>query len=647
MMFKKSLTLLPLLALAAAGQDIPWQDFALGDRVEVTLLTGAPLSGRLAAPSPKVSSVDYTKESTLTIDLRGDIAGARGTITVSKKEIRSIRKLAPPGPGSPVVADESSAPSTDRINQEIRAKWGEATLTPASAADDAEYLRRACLDIVGVIPTLAETERFLSDSAPDRRAKLVDRLLEHPRYAAHWADIWALLLLGARSDPRDMLYQFQLRDDLKKLFERNLRYDEFAREVILAHGTVSQNPGQMMMAEADAPESSGLAVYVYRLFQDAQRDLPMALAGKLTRTFMGVQIQCAQCHDHPFDRWTQEDFYGMASFFTEVFPRREPVEGKTVPVPGMPDKTMPVYVFRVEDRPRTGRRGFGEMMGAGMDLVIPETKGKPVKPSFIGTGEGAGPGRSRRQEFARIMTSRDNLQFAKMAVNRYWAHFFGAGLVNPPDDFSGKNKPSHPELLDGLAKDFIDSGYDLHWLIRSIASSQAYGLSSRSKDRTPESLRLFSVARVRALSPEQLLASVLTATSDPQAGMGPMRREDERKRFLIGLMSQFRHAFDDDEGSEISEFAGSVPSALLMMNNEFLARGMRADVPGSRLGQILRSTGSPDQRIRAIFLTVLSRPPSAAEVSRWQGRVEASGGPAGYEDLMWTLLQTSEFLFNH
>src|SRR5579872_6223082 len=259
MMWKKSLALLPFLALSAAGQEIPWQDFALGDRVEVTLGTGAPLTGRLGAPSPKVSSVDYTQASTLTIDLRGDMPGARGTITLSKREIQSIRKLAPPGPGTGVVADESSAPSTDRINQEIRAKWGDAALRPAPAADDAEYLRRAYLDIVGVIPTLAEAERFLSDPAPDRRARLVDRLLEHPHYAVHWADVWAQLLLGVRNDPRDMLYQFQLRDDLKKLFERNVRYDEFAREVILAHGTVSQNPGLMMMAGADAPEASGLA----------------------------------------------------------------------------------------------------------------------------------------------------------------------------------------------------------------------------------------------------------------------------------------------------------------------------------------------------------------------------------------------------
>jgi hypothetical protein len=548
----------------------------------------------------------------------------------------------PPGPTA-----------ADRIDRAIQAKWTEAGLTPAAPADDAEFLRRSYLDIVGVIPPLAEAERFLADPVPDRRARLIDRLLEHPHYSLHWANVWAQILLGAHSDPREMIYQFELRDDLKRFFEKNVPYDEFAREVILAQGTVSQNPGQMMMAAgADAPKSNGLATYVYRIFRDAQRDLPKAMAGKLTRTFMGVQIQCAQCHDHPFDKWTQEDFYGMASFFTEVQTRREPIEGKTVPVPGMPEKQMPLYQFRIEDRSRAmgrGQPGMGFGMGMmGMDLVIPDSKGKPVKPTFLGSGAGAEPGKSRRSEFARLMTRKENLQFATMAVNRYWAHFFGAGIVNPPDDFSGKNKPSHPELLEELAREFIAHDYDLRWLIRSITASQAYGLSSRSKERSPEAARLLAISRVRALTPEQILASVFEATSDPQAGRQLVQgREDPRRRFLFGLVSQFRYAFEDDEGSEIAEFSGTIPSALLLMNNDLISRGMRADAPASRLGQILRSRATPEDRIRAIFLSVLGRTPTAPEQARWGAYVEPSAGGARYEDLLWTLLQTSEFLFNH
>jgi hypothetical protein len=304
-------------------------------------------------------------------------------------------------------------------------------------------------------------------------------------------------------------------------------------------------------------------------------------------------------------------------------------------------------MFRIEDRTRPAGRGLPGM-GFGMDLVVPDSKGKPVKPSFLGTGEGAESGKSRRAEFARLMTRKENLQFAVMAVNRYWAHFFGAGIVNPPDDFSGKNRPSHPELLEELARGFTARGYDLRWLIRTITASQAYGLSSRSKDRSAEAGRLLSIARVRALTPEQILASVFEATSDPQAGRQLVQgRGDLRRRFLFGLVSQFRYAFDDDEGSEIAEFSGTIPSALLMMNNDLISRGLRADAPSSRLRQILRSRSTPEDRIQAIFLTVLSRRPTAQEQSRWWARSEQSSGSAVFEDLVWTLLQTSEFLFNH
>ncbi|HXX94775.1 MAG TPA: DUF1553 domain-containing protein, partial [Planctomycetota bacterium] len=399
------------------------------------------------------------------------------------------------------------------------------------------------------------------------------------------------------------------------------------------------------------PAEEGLAVYVYKIFQDAQRDLPKALAGKLTRTFMGVQIQCAQCHDHPFDKWTQEDFYGMASFFTEVLPRRTVIPEKTPPAPG--EMKMPRFYFVIEDqaaRPfRRGMMGMGPGMGlgTGMDLAIPESKGKPVKASFIESAKGPEPGVPRRAEFARLMTDPGNLQFARECVNRYWAHFFGAGIVNPPDDFSGKNKPSHPELLDALARDLIAHGYDLHWLIRSIAGSEAYGLTSRARDRSGPPEKLFALARVRALTPEQILGSVFVATGGAQGPPGaPSMGEEQRRRAMFGLLSQFRHAFGDDEGGELVDFSGSIPSALLMMNSPVVTRGTIARTGGG-LGRLLASRPGLEERIRAIFLLALTRLPTEGEVARWSGVLRASTGDAGYEDLFWTLLNTSEFLFNH
>jgi hypothetical protein len=556
---------------------------------------------------------------------------------------------------SPAGAQEEAVPlsGTTLIDRQIRAKWEEAGLSPAEAASDAEFMRRASLDIVGTIPSLAEAERFLSDSSPEKRRVYVDGLLKSPQYATHWADIWAEMLLGLKNEPRQLLLFFKARAELREMFEKNLPYDQFALAVITARGAVYPLPGTGPDAALGTPPEAGLASYIFKIFQESQQDLPKALAGKLSRTFLGIQIQCAQCHDHPFDRWTQEEFYGMASFFTELAPRRQPIPEKTAPPPGQ--MKMPRFYFDVDDRiPRSGRpaRGpfaarMGMGLGMGMDLSIPEGKGGPVKAAFLDTKEGVEPGLPRRAQFAKHMTEKTNLQFARACVNRTWAHFFGMGFVNPVDDFSAKNKPTHPELLDALARDFIAHGYDLHWLIRAITGSEAYGRTSRAKDRAGSAEKLFALARVRALSPEQILGSVFVATGRGQATPGgPALSDEQRRRMMFGLLAQFRYAFGDDEGNELSDFTGSIPSALLMMNSPIVARGT-ASQPGGTLERVLAAHPAPEDRIRTLFLLVLSRPPTESEASRWSATLKGAAGNSGYEDLVWTLLNTSEFLFNH
>ncbi len=519
------------------------------------------------------------------------------------------------------------------IDHWVKAKWDELGIKPVRAADDAEFLRRACLDLAGVIPSLPEVEKFLSEKAPDRRARLVDRLLKDPRYADHWSDVWAGILIGFENDRREEYYWEKVKQDLQEMLEKNLRYDEFARRVITARGAVFRNPADEKAK--GAPEESGIAVYVYKIKREAGNDLPKALAGKVTRTFMGVQIHCAQCHDHPFDKWTQEEFYGMASFFTEVDAQREALKPST-------DKkkkdAKPEYYFLVEDKKR----------GKGGDLSIPNAKGGPIKAAFLETGQGADPGAARRETFAKYMTSRSNLQFARMAVNRAWAHLFGAGIVNPPDDFNGRNKPTHPELLDALARDFIDHQYDLQGLLRAIAGSEAYGLTSRSpsRERDRNAEKFLTMARIRALSPEQILDSVLEATdlgSGPLAG-DPKSRGD-RQGTVTRLSAQFRYAFADDEGGEVTDFSGTIPSALLMMNSQVIETATSS--ARGRLGSLLARYATPEEKVRAIFLSALSRPPTPGELSRWKAHAARAGGTAGYEDLLWTLLNTSEFLFNH
>jgi hypothetical protein len=536
------------------------------------------------------------------------------------------------------------------IDHWIKARWDDAKLKPAARAGEAEWMRRVYLDVAGQIPSLEEAEKFLADKGSRKRETLVDSLLKDERYAEHWADVWSGIIVGFDKEKRTEGLRNEGAHDFRELLEKNIPYDEFARKIITVEGWVPEGYGMMKPGEK-APEEKpvGLASYLVRISREAGKDFPKALAGKMSRAFMGVQIQCAQCHDHPFDKWTQEEFYGMASFFTEVRVRRDP-------------KDAAMRGYHVED---AHKGAVGKKLGGmgGADLSIPDSKSGPIKPSFIETGKGAESTVSRRESFAKYVTSPENLQFARMCVNRYWAHFFGPGIVNPVDDFNGKNKPSHPELLNELAKDFIDHKYDLHWLIKAITGSEAYNLTSRAvaKERDAQAEKLFALGRIRALAPEQILRSVIEAANLDE---GPMlgRRElgkgpggkgakgapkgEGVQRMIMMLTAQFRNTFEDDEGGEAVEFAGTIPSALMMMNSQVIAGGSTAGRMNG-FGEMLAKHPSPDAKVKAIFLSCVSRPPSASESSRWMSHVTKEQGLKGYEDLMWTLLNTSEFLFNH
>ncbi|HLF92349.1 MAG TPA: DUF1549 domain-containing protein [Planctomycetota bacterium] len=558
------------------------------------------------------------------------------------------------------------------VDKWVRAKWDEAGLKPVKRSDDAEFMRRVYLDVVGVIPSLEEAEKFLAEKSMSKRQQLVEKLVKDERYGQHWGDIWSGILVGFDSDQRDQQARAEETQDLKAIFNKNVPYDEFARQVITVDGAVYDryNPNMKSEENKDLPKEVSLAAYISRQSRVAGRDFPLAMAGKVTRVFMGVQIQCAQCHDHPFDKWTQEEFYGMASFFTGLVARQQtytPPEAKNEKDPNA-KRRMEIRYYTVHDRddnakkPETPREKMQAMRGGGgMDLRIPDSKGGPVKASFLETGKGVETGTSRRTTFAKYITDPSNLQFAKMTVNRYWAQFLGAGIVNPPDDFNGRNKPSHPELLTELAQDFIAHRYDLHWLIKTITSSEAYNLTSRAgKERDPQAEKYLALSRVRPLSPEQIMRSLMEAVDFGEGAIGkrlglgrPARPgmaaggDDMKERVFQQMVRQFRYSFGDDEGGEVAEFSGTIPSALLMMNGQVTGSGTTASFRGSSFSELLAKHSSPQDKVRAIFLKALSRAPSTGEMSRWTGHASKAGGEKGYEDCMWTLLNTSEFLFNH
>ena len=530
--------------------------------------------------------------------------------------------------GAPIAAQETPTgpqglQGSELIDHWVKAKWQDLGLKAESRAEDPEFLRRVYLDVIGTIPSLAETGEFLADKSADKRRKVIESLLTNEKYASNWAEQWAGTLMGYDADNRTDQARIGVKKHLVPVFAKNTPFDALAREVMTASGATNEPAGMKM--EEDAPDVNGTTVFYVRYQKTAGRDIAAAIAGKFSRTFLGTQIQCAQCHDHPFDTWTQEDFYGMAAFFTQLKIDRVKVDDKK-------------EYYLVEDRePRKGKRTT--------EMQIPGTQTK-VKIGFLKTKEQPKDGEGLREAFARMMTSRDNLQFARATVNRYWGHFFGRGFVNPVDEFNGRNKPTHPDLLDAMAKDFIAHGFDLHHLVRSICKSQAYQLTSGGRKRDAEAQKYFAMASVRPLTPEQILHSLVTAmASDSTAGS--LRRDAE----IVRAMRDFRYAFGDDEGAEFVEFEGTIPGALLMMNSEIVARGsaaLKSKKGATRLGEILASERVPADRIRAIYLAVLSRLPSAAELARSATYVaQHGGGNEAYEDVMWSVLNSSEFVLNH
>jgi hypothetical protein len=509
-------------------------------------------------------------------------------------------------------------------------------LLVAPRSDDAEFLRRATLDLTGTIPTYAETVAFLQDPLPEKRDVLVDRLLASPRHA-EWFTIWyGNLLVGTEVARNRTVDRGTFNDWLRDQFRKNRPYDEMVYDLVTATGNSETNGAVGLMSSFELSAADA--------------------AGKTARYFMGVQIQCAQCHDHPYDkRIKQDDFESFAAFFLTTTYRRNMA-------PGGGETSFDVNTYAL-DAARGGRSGAMGMMGQGQRLTldgqrrpargpfsVPDAKfllGKVVKDSAI----------DRRQVLGRWLTSKSNEWFSTAFANRMWAYLTGRGLVHPVDDFSQQNKPSNPELLKHLADEFARSGFDVNHLIRSIVASETYQRSSkmpRGLERPDASLH--AVGPVKPLSVEQSLDALLRATGfeadfeeRARNQRTQMRAEGRRglgdpKLFYYRL---FRRSFDDDEQAVDETFTGTIPRGLLMMNNDVI-NGMMTSNRMRPLGQMLHEVRSDRERIRRTYLTVLSREPSPGELSNALQHVHTSRSEQeGYEDLLWALCNTTEFMSNH
>jgi len=504
------------------------------------------------------------------------------------------------------VSNPLSGPAL--IDKRISERWSAEGITPAAMSDDAEFLRRAYLDIVGVIPPADEVIRFLGDRRPDKRAILIDALLAHPAYAQHWSDLWEAILVGY--NPRNPDGQTSLGRWLREnAFAKNLPFDEMTRRIIAAKGRNRDN-----MAT------------VYWTGQLQRGRALNDVASRTTQIFLGTQIHCAQCHDHPFDRYTQEDYVQTIAFFVRLQQRKVKPQDQT-------DQEFEIL---------EGGRNEAQFP------PDPQARNRRAMPPRYFDGSVPEANEARRDAFVRIITRPDNLQFAVALVNRYWGHFFGRGVVHPLDDFNLKNKPSHPELLTELAQDFIAHKFDLKWLIRAITLSRTYQLSSR-KPAKAGAEKLFGYALVRTMTPEQLFASMIEAIGVEDQYKAMERRAEGRDQATnerTNYIRQFRFTFGDDEQADVLEFDGTIPQALVMLNGDLLNRRMQQ--PNSRLDLILRTRPSAGERLELIFLSAMSRRPTPKEAARCAAYVSQKGNKREtYEDIMWSLLNSSEFFFIH
>ena len=526
--------------------------------------------------------------------------------------------------GISAAAFAQDRPLRDAIDAEIAAAWQREKITPAELAGDAEFLRRVHLDLVGVIPTYDESIAFLGDGADDKRQRLIDRLLDDPRYAQQQADIWDLVLFGRNppgygTDKREGFQQWLVRQ-----FAENRPYDVWVRELLRAEGNSVEHGPPMYYVQ--------------------YRNQPEDLTEVVTQTFLGVQLQCARCHDHPYESWKQVEFYGMAAFFA----RLQVVEaGK--------QGNLNKYAI--------GEKSTGDVLFTGPATdAQPGKKGDPVKPKFLLGDElmepplpegfkeikfennkpPSAPQFSRKDQLADWIARPENPFFARAIANRLWAQYLGRGLVHPVDNMSESNEPTHPELLAALAAWLVEHKFDLKAFTRELVNCRTYQLSSRGA--TAEAMpQWFQHARTRPLSAEELAASWRVATG---YAVWEQSREDKKKEGRYRPLEGYLLRFFGQPNNGTGDFQGGLAEHLYLNNGPL--GNLIVSGPGTLMESLTSKDASIDVRLDRLFLQVLSRPPSAEERTKLVELISTDNDPEDrWRDAVWALMTCSEFRFNH
>jgi hypothetical protein len=512
----------------------------------------------------------------------------------------------------PVWAGEAADPAAlaRKIDERLNERLNRDGVSAAPRADDAEFLRRVYLDLTGRIPLPSEVHKFLDDRSPDKRRQLVERLMASPGYVTHFTDVWRALLLPETSTNFEVAYM-QIGFDawLQRRVRDNLPWDKLARELVTTPIGVNRN-GNIDYNEIFSGRETAIAYF------QAKDGKPENIAAATARIFLGIHIECAQCHNHPFARWSRAQFWSTAAFFAGI------------ERPGPANLYTPLR--EIFDR---------------RELAIPNSEAV-VQAAFLDSKEPRWKFQtSSRVTFADWMTSPDNPFFARTAANRVWAQLFGIGIVDPPDDFNEENKPSHPELLDDLAAAFVAARYDIKFLIRAITQTAAYQRTSAQSDSTQSNAHLYGCMPVKALSGEQLFDSIATAVGyrDPYPRNQPAI-------FFGGTSPRTEFLSRFAAGGKPTQAQTSILQALTLMNGKFIADATSVEKSETFAAVADAPFLSTQRKIETLYLAALGRKPSADELQRLMKHVDSGDAAKTKQrlaDVFWTLLNTVEFRVNH
>lgn len=595
--------------------------------------------------------------------------------TSAESKVAELKSEKPLPAGDPADAKTAAAEVDRLIDEQLAAS----KVTPAGLVNDEDFLRRVHFDIAGTIPTAKEVTLFGLDPDQNKRAKVVEQLLGTNDYALNWARYWRDVLFLRATNERARVMARTFEDWMAKQLQANAGWDDITRSLITGQGDISEH---------------GEAALIF--IHEAN---PEEIAGEVSRIFLGIQMQCANCHDHPTDKWTRDQFHSLAAFFPRITLRRDPDNpiGFTVAsfdgrgpgrFGGGPFQENPERTFSFMDRNNDGKltkeevgdspisRLFDRLLenadknrdgaltlqeikdmppppmppGRGKsehhmpDLQHPNGEGKLMTPALFTTNVKGRVGmedEDRRELLGKWITSPNNSWFAKSLVNRVWGELLGEGFYMPIDDMGPERKPRMSAALDYLAAEFVKHDHDLKWLLRTITATNAYQRQIRYNEPTENPVPFASAIPVRLRSDQifNAIIKVLGVDEGPRVAGGPIQA-----RFRRDARSQFEEKFGYDPSTPQDELLGNVPQALTLMNFPPLTNALRAD-GNTRLGQILANNKDDQDAIAELYLSFLARDPSKKEMTiATEYLAKVGNRREAFEDLAWSLLNSSEFV---